>query len=86
MSATPTIRMITIPISVQETKKLVMVLPIFMSMTEQKTEELGQEPCIRYLIIFKDQTEALLDTKSEVNAMNQAFAHQLKLKIQKTNI
>ncbi len=56
-----------------------------MSITE-KTEELEQVPCIWYLVIFKDQTEALLDSKSEVNTMNQAFAYQLGLKICKTNV
>ena len=41
-------------------------------MTEKK-EKLKQIPCIWYLIIFKDKTEALLNSKSEVNAMNQVF-------------
>lgn len=55
-------------------------------MTEEKTEELEQIPCIRYFMIFKDQTETLLDTKCKSNVMNQAFPHQLGLKIQKINI
>ncbi len=54
-------------------------------MTE-KTEELERVPCIWYLITFKDQTEALLDSGSEVNAMSQAFVQQLGFKICKTNI
>ncbi len=54
-------------------------------MTE-KTEELEQVLCIRYLVTFKDQIEVLLDSESEVNTMSQAFAHQLGLKICKTNI
>ncbi len=55
-----------------------------MSMTEKKTEEkeeLEWVPCIRYPVTFKDQTEALLDSGSEVNAMSQVFASQLGLKI-----
>ncbi len=45
------------------------------SMTDKKTEEeLERVPCIRYLVTFKNQTEALLDLGSEVIAMNQAFA------------
>ncbi len=47
----------------------------------KKTEELEWVLCIRYLVTFKDQTEALLDLKSEVNAMSQAFTYQLSLKI-----
>ncbi len=56
-------------------------------MTDQKMEEeLEWVPCIRYPVTFKDQTEALLDSKSEVNAMSQAFVQQLGLKIRKTNV
>ncbi len=54
-------------------------------MTE-KTGELERVLCIRYPIIFKDQTEVLLDSGSEVNAMSQAFAQQLGLKIRKTKV
>ena len=61
------------------------VLASSMSITGKK-EALERIPCIRYLITFKDQTEALLDTRSKVNAMSQAFAHQLGLAIQKTNV
>ena len=61
------------------------VLVISMSVTEKK-EELEWVPCIQYLIIFKDQTKALLDSKSKVNPMSQAFAHQLGLTIGKTNV
>ncbi len=42
-------------------------------MTE-KREEVEQVPCIWYPVTFKDQTEALLDSGSEVNAISQAFA------------
>ncbi len=54
-------------------------------MTEKK-EELEWIPCIWYPIIFKDQTKALLDWGSELNAMSQAFAHHLGLTIRKTNV
>ncbi len=37
-------------------------------------------------VIFKDQTKALLDSESEVNAMSQVFAQQLGLKVRKINI
>ncbi len=55
-------------------------------MTDKKTEELERVPCIWYLVTFKDQTKALLDSESEVNAMSQTFAQQLGLKIRKTNV
>ncbi len=55
-------------------------------MTDKKTEELERIPCIRYPVTFKDQTEALLDSGSEVNIMSQAFAQQLGFKIRKTNV
>ncbi len=55
-------------------------------MTDKKTEELERIPCIRFPVTLKDQTETLLDSRSEVNAMNQAFAQQLGLKIRKTNV
>ena len=35
---------------------------------------------------FKHLIEALLDSKSEINAMNQVFSFQLGLKLQKTNV
>lgn len=57
----------------QIVNKLVVVLMSLMSMTYQKIEEelkeLNQLPCIWYPIIFKDQIEALLNSKSEVNIM-----------------
>ncbi len=49
-------------------------------------EELERVPDIWYSIIFKDQTKALLDSRSEVNAMSQAFVQQLGVKICKTNV
>ncbi len=56
-------------------------------MSDKKTEEeLKRVPCIWYPITFKDQTKALLDSRSEVNAMSQAFAQQIGFKIRKTNV
>ncbi len=56
-------------------------------MIDKKTEEeLEQVTCIRYPVIFNDQTEVLLDSGSEVNAMSQTFEQQLGLKIRKTNV
>ncbi len=55
-------------------------------MTDKKTEELEQIPCIRYPVTFKDQTKAMLDSGSEVNTMSLAFAQLLGLKIRKTNV
>ncbi len=69
----------------RQAKKLVAVSATSTSMTE-KTEEFERVPCIRYPVTFKDQTEALLDLESEVNAMSQVFAQQLGLKIRKTNV
>ena len=51
-----------------------------------KETELEWVFCIQYPITFKDQTEALLDSKNKINAMSQAFASQQGLKIPKTNI
>ncbi len=61
------------------------VLAAYTSMTKEM-EELEWVPCIWYLVIFKDQTKALLDSRSKVNTMSQAFTQQLGLKIRKTNI
>ncbi len=55
-------------------------------MTEKTEAELERVSCIWYSVIFKDQTETLLDLGSKVNAMSQAFAQQLGLKIYKTNV
>ena len=57
-------------------------------MTGKKMEEgkLERISYIWYLVIFKDKTKVLLDSKSEVNTMNLAFASQLGLKIRKTNV
>ncbi len=71
----------------KQVKKLVAVSATSTSMTDKKTEEeLERVPCIRYAITFKNQTEALLDSGSEVKAMSQAFAQWLGLKICKTDV
>ncbi len=73
----------------RQAKKLVVVSGTSTSTTDKKTEqELERVPCIWYPVTFKDQdqTEALLDSGSEVNTMSQAFAQQLGLKIRKTNV
>ncbi len=67
----------------QKSEKLVTVLVTSTSMTE-KTEEIKELewiPSIWYFVTFKDQIEALLDSKSEINTMNLAFAHQFGIKI-----
>ncbi len=70
----------------RKVKKLVAVSAASTLMTEKTEEELKQVPCIWYSVTFKNQTEALLNLESEVNAMSQAFAQQLDLKICKTNV
>ena len=57
-------------------------------MTNKKREEetLERVPCIWYSVTFNDQTKVLLDSSSKVNVMNPAFASQLGLKTQKTNV
>lgn len=72
------------PTSVSKSQKLGVVLATSTSMTNKKTgkdKKLERVPCIRYLVTFKDQTEALLDLGSKVKEMSQAFAHQLSLKV-----
>ncbi len=73
----------------RQAKKRVVVSANSTSTTDKKTEEeLERVPCIWYPVTFKDQdqTEALLDSGSKVNAMSQAFAQQLGFKIRKTNV
>ncbi len=44
-------------------------------MTDKKMEEKFElVPYIQYPVNFKDQTEALLDSRSEINAMSHVFA------------
>ncbi len=49
-------------------------------------EELIRVSCIWYLVTFKDQTKTPLDLKSKINAISQAFASELGLKIRKTHV
>ncbi len=49
-------------------------------------EKLEWVPCIWYPVTFKDQTKALLNSRSKVNVISQVFAQQLGLKIRKTNV
>ena len=51
-----------------------------------KKEKLERVSCIWYPVTFKDQIKTLLDSESTVKAMSQAFAYQLGLTIQKTNV
>ena len=68
-----------------QAKKLVTVLATFTSVTKKK-EKLERVSCVQYSVTFKDQTKALLDLRSKINAMSQAFAYQLGLAIWKTNV
>ena len=47
----------------------------------KKKEELKRVLYIHYSITFKDQIEALLDSRSKINVMSQIFAYQLGLTI-----
>ena len=49
-------------------------------------EKLKQASYIWFSITFKEQTKALLNSKSEVNATSYALTHQLGLKIGMTNV
>lgn len=54
----------------QKVKKLVAVSVIATSITKDKTKELEWISCIQYFVTLKNQTEALLDSKSEINGIN----------------
>ena len=56
-------------------------------MTGSDEEDVVRVPCIHYPVRFQEeQVRALLDSGSEVNAMNPDYARKLGLKIRKTNI
>ena len=59
-------------------------------MTENSQEvTLEHVPCIRYPIQFrkdKDDIQALLNSGSEVNAMNPTYAKKLGLRVRQTNV
>ncbi len=63
-----------------------MVSAFSMLIIEKTEEELERISCIWFPVTFKDQNEALLDSRSEINAMSQVFTFQLGLKIWKTNV
>ena len=68
----------------QKVKKPVTILVIFMLITEKKTKrkyKLENMPCIWYLITFKDEIDALFDSRNEIKAISQAFAFKLDFKI-----
>lgn len=51
------------------------VLATFLLMTNNKKEEKWEKiPCIQYFVTFKDQTKALLNSRSGVKIISQAFA------------
>ena len=61
-------------INISKKQKTIVVLVTFTSITKKtKEKKLEQIFCIWYSVIFKDWIEALLDTKSKINIMSQAF-------------
>lgn len=54
----------------KKVKKPVVVLTNSILMTEKLKEKLEWKTYIWYFIIFKDQTETLLNSESEVNTMS----------------
>ena len=55
--------------------------------TGSDEEDVVRVPCIHYPVRFQEeQVRALLNSGSEVNAMNPDYAWKLGLKIRKTNI
>ena len=73
-----------------KTKKLVLVLATFLSVTETSKEDniaLQKVLCVYYPIRFKKkEVQALINLGSEVNTMTPAYTAKLGLKVQKTNI
>ena len=62
-----------------EAKKLVSVSATSTSMTDARKESLERIPCIYYLVQFEKDTnqaqvQALIDSRSEVNAIHPTFA------------
>ena len=58
-------------------------------MTGLIMEALERVPCIHYPFQFKKdmvENRALIDSKSEGNAMAPAYAKKLSLRVQKTNV
>ena len=74
---------------VSEAKKLVLVLAISTSMTGAREEVLERVPYNHYPVQFKKnkiQVQVLVDSRNEVNAMDQSFAKQLGFPIRPTNV
>ena len=71
-------------------KKLVSILTTSTLVTGAREEALERVPCIHYPVQFKDTdkalVQALIDSRSEVNAIHLTFAKQLGLPIQSIDI
>ena len=75
----------------ERVKKLVSVLATSMSMTSVGEKALERVPYIHYPVRFrkdtdKTQVQALINSRSEVNAIHPSFAKQLGLLIRPTNV
>ena len=63
---------------VKSTKKLVLVLTIFVLIVSNAKKILEQMPYIYYLVLFNDiKVQALLDLGSKINEMIFVFANKL---------
>ena len=73
-----------------EVNKLVSVSATSTSTTGAREEPLERVPCIHYPVQFKDTDrapiQALIDSKSEVNAVYPSFIKQLGLSIRPTDV
>ena len=72
-------------------KKLVSVLATSLSTTRASMEDtsllLERVPCIYYLVQFKkNEVQALINSGSEVNAINPAYAKKLGLCVRQTDV
>ena len=80
------------PLEKEETrvKKLVSVSANSTSMTDAREEALERVSCIHYQVRFKKDADkalqALIDLRSEVNAIHPSFAKQLGLSIRPTDV
>ena len=74
---------------ISEAKKLVLVSATFTSTTGPRWKVLERMSYIHYLIQFKKdkyEVQALIDSKSEVNAIAPTYTKKLDLQMQKTNV
>ena len=72
-------------------KKLVSILATSLSTTRASIEDtsllLEWVPCIHYPVQFKkNKVQALIDSGSEVKAMNPAYAKKLELRVRQTDV